>query len=402
MRRPFIISGLLTVFALSAASEPQAAEPKGKKGAAAEPVKFVMHRVGKFRSEACGVADFNKDGKLDIVAGPYVYLAPDWKPHKIRTLEGSVDEQGKGYYWDFMNAPLDVDGDGRLDIVNCEWRGTAEWFRNVGFGGGEWPRAVIEKNGNFECGDLWDIDGDGKPNEILPHTEATFWYELGKGPDGKRGLVKHVLSEKRMNFGGGVGDVNGDGRPDVLRPDAWFEAPADPRGGKWIEHPWALGGKDGKVDHTPQILVYDVNGDGLNDVVTSSAHGYGIFWYEQTRQGGKIGWKQHTIDDTWSQAHALTLADLDGDGDLELVTGKRFMAHNGSDPDESGPLGVYWYDLKRGRNPTWVKHAISYNEGIGAGMSIPVVDLDGDGDLDIVVTGKWGGPVWFENRGTRN
>jgi hypothetical protein len=86
MRRLFIISGLLTVFALAAASGPPAAQPKGKKGAGAEPVKFVTHRVGKFRSEACGVADFNKDGKLDIVAGPYVYLAPDWKPHKIRTL----------------------------------------------------------------------------------------------------------------------------------------------------------------------------------------------------------------------------------------------------------------------------------------------------------------------------
>ena len=335
------------MFALSAASEPRAAQPAAKKGAAVESVKFVMHRVGKFRSEACGVADFNKDGKLDIVAGPYVYLAPDWKPHKIRTLEGSVDEQGKGYYWDFMNVPLDVDGDGQLDVVNCEWRGTAEWFRNVGFGGGEWPRTVIEKNGNFECGDLWDIDGDGRANEILPHTEATFWYEVGKGPDGKRGIVKHVVSEKRMNFGGGVGTSDG---------------------------------------------------DGLNDIITSSAHGYGIFWYEQTRQGGKIGWKQHTIDDTWTQAHALTLADLDGDGDLELVTGKRFMAHNGSDPDESGPLGVYWYDLKRGQNPTWVKHVISYNEGIGAGMNIVAVDLDGDGDLNIVVTGKWGGPVWFENK----
>ena len=77
--------------------------------------------VGNFRSEACGVADFNSDGKLDIVAGPYLYLAPDCKPRQDPRVRGSVDEQGKGYYHDFMNVPLDVDGDGRLDVVSCSW-----------------------------------------------------------------------------------------------------------------------------------------------------------------------------------------------------------------------------------------------------------------------------------------
>jgi len=135
-----------------------------------------------------------------------------------------------------------------------------------------------------------------------------------------------------MEFGAGVGDINGDGRPDILRPNAWFEAPADIRTGQWKEHPLALGAKDGRIAHTPQILVYDVNGDGLNDIITSNAHQYGIFWYEQVRDGDKISWKQHTIDDTWSQAHSLALADLDGCGVPELITGKRFMAHNGGDP----------------------------------------------------------------------
>jgi hypothetical protein len=146
------------------------------------------------------------------------------------------------------------------------------------------------------------------------------------------------------------------------------------------------------------MWAYDVNGDGLNDVICSHAHGYGIFWYEQVRKGSEITWKQHVIDDTWSQAHCITMADINGDGTLDLVTGKRFMAHNGGDPGAFEPLGVYWYELKRGPNPKWIKHVISYNEGIGAGMNAVVVDLDGDGDLDIVVTGKWGGPVWFENK----
>ena len=362
-------------------------------------VTFTAHRIGTFRSEACGVADFNNDGKLDIVAGPYLYLAPTWQPRRIRTLKGSVDEQGKGYNWDFMNAPLDVDGDGLLDVVSCNWHGKAiEWYRNLGDAPGEWPCTLIEINGNFEHGDLRDIDGDGKALEILPGVTGTWWYELATLPDGKRGMVKRMVSPKTFDWGIGCGDVNGDGRPDLLRPGAWFEAPADPRKGTWKEHPLALGSKqEGKIEHTPQILVYDVNADNVPDIVTSSAHGYGIFWYQQIREGGGIRWKQHLIDDTWTQAHSLTLADLDGDGDLDLATGKRFMAHNGSDPEGTKPPGVYWYELHRGPKPTWTKHVISFDEGIGSGMSIPVVDLDGDGDLDIVVTGKWGGPVWFEN-----
>jgi hypothetical protein len=369
--------------------------------AADSPVKFVTHRISQVRSETLGVADFNRDGRLDIVAGPNLYLAPDWQPIQIRLLSGKVDEEGKGYVDDFMNLPLDVDGDGRLDIVSCGWFcKCVRWYRQPD-GSGEWVEEIVDTSGNYEAGELADIDGDGQPNEILANCAATVWFETALLPSGKRGLVKHVISEKPMNYGGGVGDINGDGRPDVLRPDAWFEAPADPRGGKWIEHAWALGGKDGKADHTPQMLVFDVNGDALPDVITSNAHKHGIFWYEQSRAEGTITWKQHVIDDSWSQAHSLALADIDGDGTPDLITGKRFMAHNGSDPDAFGKLGVYWYRLEPGAKPNWTRYVISYDEGIGSGVNLCAVDLDGDGDIDVVVTGKWGGPVWFENTSKR-
>ena len=363
-------------------------------------VKFVKHRVGTYRGEACGVGDFNGDGKLDIVALPYLYLGPDFKPQEICTIQGEVDDEGKGYRWDFMNAPLDCDGDGLPDIVTCSWHGQqSEWLRNPGTAGGQWPRSLVEANGNFECGDLYDVDGDGKPLEIVPHVLQTEWYEVGTRPDGTRGVIVHLVSEKQITYGGGVGDLNGDGRPDILRPGAWYEAPSDPRAGQWKEHPLAVGSmEEGQADHTPQILVYDVNADGLADIVTSSAHKFGIFWYQQVRTGAEIGWNRHLIDDSWTQAHSLALADLDCDGDLDLVTGKRFMAHNGGDPGEFDPLGVYWYELERKDEPAWTKHVVSFDEGIGSGMNVPVVDLDGDGDLDIVVTGKWGGPVWFENQ----
>lgn len=361
---------------------------------------FELHRIGTYRGESCGVADFNNDGALDIVALPYVYLAPDFAATKICDVEGEVDEQGNGYRWDFMNAPVDVDGDGWMDVVTCSWFGMkAEWLKNPGESGGMWPRALIEENGNYECGDIADVDGDGEVREILPAVKHTTWYEPGTLEDGSAGMIVHEISSKEMDFGVGIGDVNGDGRQDVLRPAAWFEAPADPRTGEWIEHPLAIGDpEEGKPGHTPQILVYDVNADGLPDIVTSTAHNYGIFWYEQQRDGETITWKRHLIDDSWSQAHSLVLADIDEDGDLDLVTGKRYKAHNGSDPGGNDPPGVYWYELDRGAEPAWTKHVLSYDEGIGSGLNLVVIDLDADTDLDIVVTGKWGGPAWFENK----
>ena len=135
--------------------------------------------------------------------------------------------------------------------------------------------------------------------------------------------------------------------------------------------------------------VLDGNGDGRNDVVTAAGHDYGVFWFEQLSDGQ---WARRTIDAAWSQGHASTLADLNGDGRTDLITGKRFMAHNGSDPGEREPLGIYWYEYRKGQTGSleWIRHLIDYGGRTGAGMQIPVVDIDGDGDSDLVCPGKSG------------
>ncbi|MBP5321815.1 MAG: VCBS repeat-containing protein, partial [Kiritimatiellae bacterium] len=367
------------------------------------PLSFLPRRIAMCRTEACGVADFNGDGKPDICAGPFLYLAPDWKPIRIRQIPSDVKADGKGYADDFMNLPIDVNGDGKPDIISGGWFSKSSfWFENVP-GDRLWPVHPIEQAGNHETGTLEDIDGDGKALEYLPQIPGScLWYEIGKDAEGKPAVIRHDIG-KDCQLGAGAGDLSGDGRPDIIYPNKWFEAPAgDIRKEPWKEHPIALGGKDKTATHTADILVYDVNRDGVNDIITSAAHGAGIYWYEQRRgeNGQESEWIQHTIDDTWTQAHYLAFGDIDGDGIPELVTGKRFMAHNGGDPDAFGTLGLYYYDFTPGPDPVFRKHIIAYDQGISAALNLVLADIDGDGDIDLITTGKFGGPIIYENRGT--
>jgi hypothetical protein len=393
--------------------------------AAQTDLRFAMVQVDGGTAESVALADVNNDGKLDIVSAESWYEAPQWTKRAIRSIPVA-----SGYVDSFSDLPLDVDGDKLTDVIQIGYFARRiVWMKNPGPGGGAWTENLIEAIGPTEFAFLVDLDNDGAADDLLPQFTGAAnapltWYEL---QDGK--WLKHAVSTRSYGHGIGAGDMNGDKRNDILTPQGWLEAPADPRAaGDWAFHAtdWqqraipapapsaapsattppplavptaATTGADATSAGAPAaaprgaewgfLYVLDINGDRRNDVLTTSAHSYGLCWFEQRADGS---WQQHVIDHSWSHAHASALADVNGDGRPDLVTGKRFQSRNVPAPGDADPLGIYWYEFKPGSNGavTWTRHTIDYGGKAGSGLQVAVRDIDGDGDMDVVSAGKSG------------
>ena len=376
--------------------------------AASRPADIAFHviMIDPGYGETVAVADLNHDGRPDIVAGESWFEAPKWIKHPLRQIDYS-----SGYIDNFADLPVDVDGDGWTDIIQCSYFAhNIVWLRNPGKRGGEWKPTEIDNSGPTEFAFLVDLNNDGHADALLPEFDRlnvpAAWFELQHGK-----WIKHVVAKQSYGHGIGVGDVNGDGRNDILTPKGWLEAPPDVHAaGDWVFHPtdWGwkhippAGSPDGTSTKDAQfgfMYLLDINGDGRKDMLTGMAHDYGLAWYEQTANGG---WIQHVIDNSWSQAHASQLVDMNGDGQLDFVTGKRYFAHNGADPGERDPVGLYWYEWRKvaatpssTRGPgnggvEWIRHIVDYGGRMGGGVQTVAVDIDGDGDIDLVSANKSG------------
>ncbi len=355
------------------------------------PLKFKKVLIADERYESAGFIDVNNNGVMDIVSGAYWYEGPDFKKqHKI----GEVEAAGE-YFDDFSTIPLDINGNGRTDFLTGGWWGnTLRWRENPGDPDKEWPEHIVAETGNIESTRAWDVDGDGII-EIVPNTPGAplVVYKLitdaqGKGT-GK--FAAHTVREEPQGHGLGAGDIAGNGRVDFVLNNGWLEAPEDPYKGDWIWH------DDFQLfpSASVPILVVDITGNGLGDIIVGGGHAYGLDWWEQKREGGKRSWVQHPIDPYNSQYHDLRWLDLDGDGECELVTGCRYRAHCGNDPGSYDDYGFYYFKWT-GEN--FAKQVIQYGparETTGLGIFFDVADLTGNGLPDIVAPGKDGLYVFY-------
>ena len=355
--------------------------------------KTVLDKT--FRSEGAAAGDVNHDGKMDVLAGDVWYAAPKWTMHEVRKV--GTYSPDKGYSQCFQNFSADVNGDGWIDSVIVNWPGKQSfWYENPQNKPGHWKEHLVTTSAGNETSIFADLLGTGRKvllAAFCPDKVMAWWAppkDLAKPWDMHAVSTKGAPGTDKYSHGLGVGDVNGDGRSDVVITAGWWEAPQDRSKTPWTFHKADLG------PTCADMIVYDVDGDGDGDIITTSAHAYGMWVHEQVKTGDAISFRRHEFFKAFSQTHAVRLVDLNGDGLMDLVTGKRYHAHNGHDPGGNEPALLYWFELKRPAKGQWqyVPHQIDGDSGIGTQFT--VCDMNGDSKPDIVASNKKGVHVFVQ------
>ena len=384
----------------------------------------------QFWSEGANAGDLNNDGVKDVISGPYWWAGPDYQKRReyypaaatfplklgpmttitVPGFEGTLGRENK-YSDNFFVWTYDFNRDGWNDILVIGFPGTdTSWFENPKGAETHWTRHKIFRQTDNESPTFADITGDKRP-ELVCITTGRYGYAEPDWNDPSKPWTFHAITpdKKYGNFthGLGVGDINGDGRADLIEKDGWWEQPGSRAGDpQWTFHPQPFG------TGGAQMYAYDVNGDRLADVITSlAAHGFGLAWFEQVREADAIKFREHVFvgkDPSenaygvkFSEIHAIDLVDIDGDGVQDLVTGKRFWSHGRTgDPDRNDAAVLYWFRLVRGANGAvdFVPYLI--DDASGVGTQVIATDVNGDTLADIVVGNKRGTFVHLHEKKT--
>lgn len=372
-----------------------------------EPVLHLFDRrqlTDVYYSEGAAAGDVDGDGQVDVIYGPYWFAGPDFsRKHEIYPPKPQPRERYADHFFAWAH---DFNGDGAVDILVVGFPGKpACVYENPGAGklDRHWTRHQVLDWVSNESPHFVDLSGDGRP-ELVCTRDGFFGYAKVDWDRPLEPWTFHPISDKIapaiFGHGLGVGDLNGDGRADVLYAAGWFEQPPDTTAQpRWTRHEASFTTSYGGAE----MHVYDVNGDGNNDVITSlAAHDFGLAWYEQVRHDGGIGFRQHLIMGSaphenrygvvFSELHSLALADIDGDGLKDIVTGKTYWSHHTKSPMWDAGAVVYWFRLVRTpEGVDWVPYRAVDDSGIG--RQVGVFDINRDGLHDIIAGGMKGAHV---------
>jgi hypothetical protein len=374
--------------------------------------RYTMQRpIDMYYGWSTAASDINKDGTMDIVTGPFVLFGPSYTDRHIFRLD-RVYNPATEYAPDMVNFSYDYTGDGWPDILSSGWdrqRGTRPIELHVNPRGEKrrWDKTVVMATPNTESVLMKDVDADGKPEMVFGSADGYAFAKPDTDPTApwKVTVVSGPNQPRNIHGMGGVGDINGDKRADIVVASGWYEQPASLGAGPWAFHPHTF------ATATTEMGVYDVNGDGLTDVVASlSVHGWGLAWFEQKKEAsGAITFERHDIAGDYStknaggvvfsEAHAARFVDMTGDRIPDFVVGKRYWSHlesyNG--PDPYGPAVIYIY--KTTRKPgvpggaEFVPELVHNKSGVGS--QFEVSDLNKDGRPDIAVATAYGTHVFL-------